>query len=60
MTMQLRMGNLGLSFFSAFTTFALTSDAGLQQLKIESFFPADTATAEFARVSARAPVEISR
>ncbi len=60
MTMQLRMGNLGLSFFSAFTTFALTSDAGLQQLKIESFFPADTATAEFARISARAPVEISR
>lgn len=49
MTMHLRKAGLDLRFFSAFTTFAMTSDAALQHLKIESFFPADDATAGYAR-----------
>jgi transcriptional regulator with XRE-family HTH domain len=49
MTMQLRKGELRLAFFSTFTTLAMPTDAVLQQLKIECFYPADSATAEKAR-----------
>jgi transcriptional regulator with XRE-family HTH domain len=49
MTMQLRKGDLRLAFFSTFTTLAMPTDAVLQQLKIECFYPADSATAEKAR-----------
>jgi transcriptional regulator with XRE-family HTH domain len=49
MTMQLRKGDLRLAFFSTFTTLAMPTDAALQKLKIECFYPADSATAEKAR-----------
>jgi transcriptional regulator with XRE-family HTH domain len=49
MTMQLRKGDLRLAFFSTFTTLAMPTDAALQKLKIECFYPADNATAEKAR-----------
>jgi transcriptional regulator with XRE-family HTH domain len=49
MTMQLRKGNFRLAFFSTFTTLAMPTDAALQKLKIECFYPADSATAEKAR-----------
>lgn len=49
MTMQLAKGDYRLSFFSTFTTLAMPTDAVLQQIKIECFFPADEATAEKAR-----------
>src|ERR1700736_325854 len=49
MTMQLRKGGLRLAFFSTFTTLAMPTDAVLQQLKIECFYPADGTTAEKAR-----------
>jgi transcriptional regulator with XRE-family HTH domain len=46
MTMQLQKGELRLAFFSTFTTLAMPTDAALQKLKIECFYPADSATAE--------------
>jgi transcriptional regulator with XRE-family HTH domain len=49
MTMQLAKGEFRLAFFSTFTTLAMPTDAALQQLKIECFYPADSATAEKAR-----------
>ena len=49
MTMQLRQGDLSLDFFSMFTTFAMPHEVALQQLKIECFYPADSATAAKAR-----------
>jgi transcriptional regulator with XRE-family HTH domain len=49
MTMQLRKGDLRLAFFSTLTTLAMPTDAALQKLKIECFYPADSATAEKAR-----------
>jgi transcriptional regulator with XRE-family HTH domain len=49
MTMQLRKGELRLAFFSTLTTLAMPTDAALQKLKIECFYPADGATAEKAR-----------
>jgi len=53
MTMQLRKDELRLAFFSTFTTLAMPTDAALQKLKIECFYPADEATAEKARELAR-------
>jgi len=44
-TMRLRFGGEILSLFTTLTTFAMPRDAGLQQIKIECFFPADEATA---------------
>jgi transcriptional regulator with XRE-family HTH domain len=44
-----RKGDYRLAFFSTFTTLAMPTDAALQQIKIECFFPADDATAEKAR-----------
>jgi transcriptional regulator with XRE-family HTH domain len=49
MTMQLAKGEFRLAFFSTFTTLAMPTDAALQKLKIECFYPADNATAEKAR-----------
>ncbi len=49
MTMQLRKGDFRLAFFSTFTTLAMPTDAALQKLKIECFYPADCATAAQAR-----------
>ena len=49
MTMQLAKGDFRLAFFSTFTTLAMPTDAVLQQIKIECFFPADDATADKAR-----------
>ncbi|WP_119419410.1 helix-turn-helix domain-containing protein [Desertibaculum subflavum] len=49
MTMQLRKGERRFAFFSTFTTLAMPTDAALQKLKIESFFPADSATEETIR-----------
>jgi len=49
MTMQLRKDDLRLAFFSTFTTLAMPTDAALQQLKIECFYPADGTTAQKAR-----------
>jgi transcriptional regulator with XRE-family HTH domain len=43
-TMRLRFGDKILSLFTTLTTFAMPRDAGLQQIKIECFFPADDAT----------------
>ena len=49
MIMQLAKGDFRLAFLSTFTTLAMPTDAALQQIKIECFFPADDATAEHAR-----------
>jgi transcriptional regulator with XRE-family HTH domain len=49
MIMHLAKGDFRLAFFSTFTTLAMPTDAALQQIKIECFFPADDATAEQAR-----------
>ena len=51
MTMQLAKGDFRLAFFSTFTTLAMPTDAALQKLKIECFYPADSATAQVARES---------
>jgi len=53
MIMHLAKGDYRLAFFSTFTTLAMPTDAVLQQIKIECFFPADDATAEIARRLAR-------
>jgi transcriptional regulator with XRE-family HTH domain len=49
MTMPLEKGELRLAFFSTLTTLAMPIDAALQRLRIECFYPADSATAEKAR-----------
>lgn len=51
--MTLQMGDLGLSFITTFTSFAMPADAKLEQVKLESFFPADEHTARFARDAAK-------
>jgi len=47
--LQLRKGDLSLSFFSAIAFIGRARDITLQNLKIECFFPADEATDQFAR-----------
>ena len=44
LTMQLKKDDLALAFFSTLTTFATPRDITLQQLRIECFYPADSAT----------------
>jgi transcriptional regulator with XRE-family HTH domain len=44
LTINYRWKNSTLSFFSALTTFGTPLDIALQELRIESFFPADEAT----------------
>jgi hypothetical protein len=47
--LQLRAGGAVLSFLSTMTTFGTATDITLAELSIESFFPADAATAEAVR-----------
>lgn len=44
LTLEYKWKNSMLRFFSALTTFGTALDVGLQELRIESFFPADEAT----------------
>jgi transcriptional regulator with XRE-family HTH domain len=44
-TITYRLADRSLSFFSTITTFGTPQDVTLQELRIESFFPADPATA---------------
>jgi transcriptional regulator with XRE-family HTH domain len=48
-TLKLKKDDVALAFFSTVTTFATPRDITLQQLRIECFYPADTATEEAAR-----------
>jgi transcriptional regulator with XRE-family HTH domain len=48
-SLRLDGGDRELSFFSTVTTFGTAVDITVAELAIESFFPADTATAEFLR-----------
>lgn len=41
-------GGLNLSYFSTVTTLGTPQDAMLEEIRIESFFPADEATAAYA------------
>ncbi len=50
-TMQLALGAKRFALFSTFTAFAMPADAALERLKIESFHPADDATAQALRKS---------
>jgi transcriptional regulator with XRE-family HTH domain len=54
-SMHLRKGDLSLTFFSMITSLGTPRDVTLQQLKIETFFPADAATEQFARRLVAAP-----
>jgi hypothetical protein len=54
-SMQMRHGDLAMSFFSMITMFATPRDVALQQLKIECFFPVDAVTEQTARRLAAAP-----
>jgi transcriptional regulator with XRE-family HTH domain len=49
LAVQFRKGDLALSFFSVVTTLGTPRDITLQELRIESFFPADEATEAYAR-----------
>jgi transcriptional regulator with XRE-family HTH domain len=53
--LQLRKGDLSLSFFSAISFIGRARDITLQNLKIECFFPADEATEQFSRRLAAMP-----
>ncbi len=53
--MQLRKGELSLTFFSAMSFIGRARDITLQNLKIECFFPADEATEQFTRRLATMP-----
>jgi transcriptional regulator with XRE-family HTH domain len=55
LTSVFRKGNLEVSFFSTFTTFGTSRDVTIDELRIESMFPADEVTAELCRMLA-APV----
>jgi hypothetical protein len=47
--MRLRHHDLELSFFSMVATFGTPADITVDELSIESFFPADAVTATFLR-----------
>ena len=49
LTMRLRRGDLALAFFSTLTMLATPRDVGLEQLRIECFYPADRTTEDAAR-----------
>ncbi|HZO32453.1 MAG TPA: helix-turn-helix transcriptional regulator [Chloroflexota bacterium] len=53
LAVQFRKGDLALSYFSTVTTLGTPQDITLQELRIESFFPADEATEIHARRLAR-------
>jgi transcriptional regulator with XRE-family HTH domain len=56
LSMQLKRDDLSLAFFSTITTLATPQDVTLQQLRIECFHPADTATEAIARQLAATPL----
>jgi transcriptional regulator with XRE-family HTH domain len=56
LSMRLQRGDLSLAFFSTITTLATPQDVTLQQLRIECFHPADTATEDTARRLAATPL----
>ena len=59
-SMHLRKDDLSLTFFSMITTLGTPRDVTLQQLKIETFFPGDVATEQFARrLASAAPQSIA-
>ena len=59
-SMQMRNGDVSMSFFSMITMFATPRDVALQQLKIECFFPADAVTEQTARrLAAASPQPIA-
>lgn len=49
LTMRLKRDDVSLAFFSTLTMLATPRDVTLQELRIESFYPADTITQETAR-----------
>ena len=49
LTMRLKKGDLCVTFFSTLTMLATPHDITLEQLRIECFYPADSATEETAR-----------
>jgi transcriptional regulator with XRE-family HTH domain len=58
-SMELRKGELSMTFFSTITKFATPRDVMLQELKIESFFPADPQTeAASRRLAAAEPIAV--
>ncbi len=57
--LQLRKGDLSLSFLSAVSFLGRARDITLQELKIECFFPADAATEQLTRRLAASPHAIA-
>jgi hypothetical protein len=49
--LRIRAGDAELAFFSTVSTFGTAVDVTVAELSIESFFPADAATAEVLRAS---------
>lgn len=49
LTTRLRNDEVELTFFSTFSTFGTAHDVTIEELRIESMFPADDATAKFCR-----------
>jgi len=49
LTTSLASGDVELRFFSTLTTFGTPHDVTLDELRIESMFPADEATAQVCR-----------
>lgn len=58
LAMRLQRDGLGLAFFSTLTMLATPRDLVLEQLRIECFYPADTATEAAARRLAAAPASV--
>ena len=50
--MKLKKGDIELQFFSMVSTFGTPLDVTLQEIRIETFFPADDKTETFARALA--------
>ncbi len=53
LSLALRKGDLALRFFTTIATLGTPQDVTLQELRVESFFPADEVTEEFAHRVAR-------
>ena len=51
--LELKIGDLELSLVSIFTTIGTPQDVTTDELRVEAFFPADSATEEFFRAAAR-------
>jgi hypothetical protein len=49
LAIEFRRDDVGLRFFSMLTSLGTPNDVTLQELRVESFFPADEATEEAAR-----------